>query len=240
MSTTEPTAAPLPVRILIVDDHPFLRDGLIVWIGRQPNFAVCGHTDSSGAATEAIRELQPTIVLLDLQLRTGSGFDVLNAVKAARLNTRIIILTNNDDPNCVKRALSTGASGYVLKQDISDVLLVAIRTALAGGIYLSPAIAEHGPEDPSKSNGSAEHLSTLGKREFQVLSFLGQGQSTKEIALQLGLSAKTIEFYRETLKKKLGVPDSLALIRMATIWAYEGRLAPRADIDAPENPKNAS
>ena len=236
MPTNEPTSAP-PVRILIVDDHPFLRDGLIAWIGRQPNFAVCGVTDTVVAASDAIRELQPTVVLLDLQLRNGTGFEVLNAAKAAQQSARIIVLTNNDDANCVKRALWSGASGYVLKQDISDVLLVAIRTALSGGIYLSPAIAEHRTENPGKSNGSAEQLSTLGKREFQVLSLLGQGQTTKEIAVQLGLSSKTVEFYRETLKKKLGVPDSLALVRLATIWAYEGRLAPRPDVDATKKTK---
>ena len=215
---------PLVVRILVVDDHPFFRDGLLAWIARQKNFESCGQADAPLAALRAIRECQPDIVLLDLLLRGGDGLEVLRELGTWETAPRVIVITNSADTVAAQRALRAGARGYILKEEVSDVLLTAISVVLEGGVHVSGAIRFSQNHSLSVPAPSPALLRNLCHREHQVLQLLGQGHTTKEIADELVLSPKTVEFYREALKRKLEVTDSLALVRFATIWEYEGRL----------------
>jgi DNA-binding NarL/FixJ family response regulator len=214
-----------PLRILVVDDHPFFREGITIWLGRQAGLSFCGYAESPGTALAAIETQQPHLVLLDLQLRNGDGFDVLRGLKECMHQPRVIVVSQKDETVFAERALRAGARGYVLKEEASDIMLTAIQIVMNGGIHVSPTMRRQLFEgDPSPTATPVDKLRELYNRELQVLQLLGRGRTTKEIAQELGISPKTVESYRESLKKKLGMPDSLSLIRLATIWENEGRL----------------
>jgi DNA-binding NarL/FixJ family response regulator len=216
---------PAIVRFLVVDDHPFFREGLITWIARQRNFISCGHADSPVTALQAIARHHPNIVLLDLQLRDGDGFDLLRLLKESEHQPRVIVVSHKDETVFAERAIRAGARGYVLKDEAIDVMLVAIQDVLDGGIHLSDAMRRHlAQSDSTALTGPIGRLRSLYNRELQVLQLLGRGRTTKEIAQELCISPKTVEFYRENLKRKLGVSDSLSLVRLATIWEHDQRL----------------
>jgi DNA-binding NarL/FixJ family response regulator len=213
------------VRILVVDDHPFFRDGIMTWISRQPGFASCGFAESPGGALAAIETEKPDLVLLDLQLRNGDGFDVLRGLADCMHQPRVIVVSHKGEMHFAERALRAGARGYVLKDEASDTLLTAIQVVLSGGIHVNPSLQHRlFQNDPCGAETPVARLSRLYNRERQVLQMLGRGRTTKEIAHELQISPKTVESYRESLKKKLGLPDSLILVRMATLWESEGRL----------------
>ena len=212
------------VRILVVDDHPFFREGLLAWIERQKNFVSCGQADSPSGAIQAVRVSKPDILLLDLQLRGGDGLEVLEALRTGHSPTRAIVLTGAGDTVAAQKALRAGARGYILKHEVSDVLITAIGTVLNGGFHVSGGIHVSEKRSAAPETGDPSLLRTLSYREHQVLQLLGRGMATSEIADELIISPKTVEAYRETLKTKLGVLDSLALVRLATAWEHQGRL----------------
>ncbi len=222
-----PCPSPLrdKVRILVVDNPAFFREGIAAWVARQSGLEYCGCADSPSGALAAIAKEKPDLVLLDLQLRDGSGLDVLYALRAESQTSRVIVISHKDDPLVVTRVLQGGAKGYFLKDEVNDTLLTAIHTVINSGVHLSdhvrPKIPPGGLADLTLPT---DRISFLSHRERQVLRKLGRGLSTKEIAVKLTLSPKTVEFYRESLKKKLGLLNSLALVRQATLWEHYGRL----------------
>jgi DNA-binding NarL/FixJ family response regulator len=206
------------VRIFVVDDHPFFREGLLTWIARQPGFVACGHADSPEAALPEIERQAPDIVLLDLKLHGGDGFDVLRGLSGFKRPPRTIVLTHKDEAVFAERAIRAGAKGYVLKDEAIDLMLFAIHEVLDGGIHLSEAMRRQLTQSGTTVLlGPLTRMRSLYPREFQVLQLLGDGRTTKEVAQELGISAKTVEYYRENLKRKLEVPDSLSLVRLATL-----------------------
>lgn len=214
-----------PVRILIVDDHPFFREGLIAWIARQPKFVWCGTADSPATALKAIGELNPDVVLLDLHLRDGDGYGLLRLLHDRESRPYVIVVSHKDESIFAERSIRAGAQGYVLKDEAVDVMYTAIQEVMDGGIHLSAAMRRQlAQSDSSTLTGPIDRLRTLYNRELQVLEMLGLGRTTKEIAADLGISPKTVEFYRESLKRKLGIPDSLTLVRLATIWEHDERV----------------
>jgi DNA-binding NarL/FixJ family response regulator len=213
-------------RLLVVDDHPFFREGITAWIQRQPGLHFCGAADSPTTAIEAVIANSPDLVLLDLQLRDGDGFEVLKRLNEAQLAVPVIVVSHKDERIFAERALHAGARGYVLKEEASEVLAEAIRVVLDGGVHLSRVLRTPGgagTPSAASSPSVAQRLRPLFPRELEVLKLLGRGRATKEIAAELGISVKTVESYRESLKRKLGLPDGLSLVRLATIWAHEDR-----------------
>jgi len=223
-----------PARVLIVDDHPFFRSGVVAWLERQPGLVPCGEAGTVNEARHAVETLRPDLVLLDLRLPEGDGLDLLRELIERHPGLQIIVLSQSDEDAFAHRALRAGARGYVMKSEATEVLLAAIQTVLRGGVHLSrratARLTQNLFPDPSTSGSD---LARLSDRELQVFQMLGAGSGVNDIAATLKISPRTVETHRERLKAKLGVPDATALMRVATIWVEQGR-PPTSRPDCPE------
>ncbi len=212
-------------RILVVDDHPFFRSGISQWLHQQPDMSCCGEADSLATARRAIADFRPDIVLLDLRLGDGDAFDLVHELGQSHPGVRIIVLSQYDEDTYAHRALRAGARGYIKKSDATETVLTAIHTVLRGEVYVSRHVAARLVQnlfpDPMVREPA---LARLSDRELQVFQLLGSGSGTREVAERLKISPKTVETYREHLKDKLGLPDGVALLRVATLWVEKGRL----------------
>lgn len=222
-----PTAksnVPAPKRkVLLVDDHPVVREGLTKRLSNEPDLVVCGEAQNVAEAMQAITQFQPDIVVLDLSLGDGGhGLELIKDLRAAQNPVPILVFTMFDEATYALRVLQAGAQGYVMKQESSERLLYAIRTVLKGDYALSPQTSTRflqtvlQPSKPSANNASL--VDTLGDRELEVFELLGKGLGTREIADKLGRSIKTIETYRARIKEKLQLTSATALVREAVRW----------------------
>lgn len=213
------------VRILVVDDHPFFRRGLVDWLNQQEEMVCCGEASSAAATRAACERLQPAVVLLDLQLEDGDGLDLVSELSDRYPSMRILILSHRDESIYAHRALRAGARGYVMKSEATETVLAAVRTVLSGDIHVSRSVGARVLQrlfpDPSSSG---PELARLTDRELQVFQLLGSGCGTREIATILKISPKTVETYRENLKHKLGLGDAAALLKAAAHWVADGKL----------------
>jgi len=222
-STTPPK--PRPTRTVVVDDHPFFREGLVGWLNAQPGLACCGEAATVESGLEIIDRTNPDLVLLDLQLMDGDGLQLLEGLASRVVKPAVIVISRKDEDVYALRAIRAGAQGYVMKEEAPETLLAAIRTVIGGGLFVGSNVVADMVQDMHPSPGNAHSmLAGLSNRELQVFDRLGRGMSSKAVASNLGLSVKTVETYRESLKKKLNLPDGLALIRTATLWHQEMRM----------------
>jgi DNA-binding NarL/FixJ family response regulator len=212
-------------RVLIVDDHPIVRQGLRKMIDAEPDLAVCGESASEEQARRAIRDQQPDIVIVDLLLQEGDGMELVRDVHAHHPDLPILVLSMHDEAIYAERMLAEGASGYIMKQAAADQLLSALRTVLAGDIYLSDNLARTlRGRTGMREDALDDPVQRLSNRELQVLNLVGRGVSSREIAADLGLSIKTIESHRQSIKRKLGFVSNSQLLRFAINWfARSGR-----------------
>jgi len=204
-------------RILIVDDHPIMRQGLITLLEGEDDLDVCGEAEDVPQALDAIEKLQPDFAIVDISLKGRSGMDLLKHLKQQHPKLQVLVLSMYDESLYAERALRYGARGYVMKQEAMDKVLAAVRRILAGEIYFSEKLSSATMRRllDSASAGSDSPLSQLTDREMEVFQRIGQGRSLREIAEELCLSGKTIETYREHLKAKLGLQSSGELLRYA-------------------------
>ena len=209
-----------PTRVLLVDDHPIVRQGLARLIGQEADLEVCGEAGDVPSAVQAVNELKPDVVVADLSLKEGSGIDLIKTLGVQASETPLLVLTMHEESFYAERALRAGARGYLTKQEASDKILTAIRQVVRGDIYvserLSPKLLKRlitgvpDEEDPL--------VSRLSDRELQVFLMIGEGHGTQQIASQLNLSVKTIETYRAHLKQKLDLRDARELVQYAIRW----------------------
>ncbi len=202
------------MKILIVDDHPVVREGVRRILEEQVPGA-----DVAGAATgqEALARLAENgweAVLLDISLGSESGIDLLADIKALCPSVPVLVLTMHSEEQYARRVLKSGASGYVTKDTSRAVLVDALRTVVAGRTYISPALAERLASDLRSTTAGIAH-DALSPREFQVMRLLGSGRTVTQIAEQLRLSDKTVSTYRSRVLEKLGLTTSAELIRYA-------------------------
>jgi DNA-binding NarL/FixJ family response regulator len=200
-------------RVLIVDDHPIVRQGLKRMIDAEADLEVCGEADSEPNARRAVRELDPDIVIVDLSLQDGDGLELVRAVHAHHPEVPMLVLSMHDEAIYAERMLAEGASGYIMKQAAADQLLTALRTVLQGDTYLSAEMAALHKEAANKLG--ADPLQRLSNRELQVLNLVGRGVSSRDIAGELGLSVKTVESHRQSIKRKLHLLTNVQLIKYA-------------------------
>ena len=214
------------IRVLVVDDHPFFRSGIVEWINRHPTLTCCGEADTVAAARSAAARLRPDIVLLDLRLPDGDGLELIRDLLEDCPDVRVIALSQYDEITYAHRALQAGARGYIMKSAATDAVLAAIEAVFHGEVYLSRAVAARLTHNLFPDPASiVSDLTRLSDRELEVFQMLGAGCRRREIARQLKISPKTVETYREHLKEKLHVSDASALRRVATLWVERGRLA---------------
>ena len=212
-------------RVLIVDDHPIVRDGFSSLVKRQRDLVRCGDASTVAETFTAVETLHPDLVLLDLWIGGGDGLDLIKSLKARFPELRILVISFSDEAVYAARALRAGARGYVMKSQSSKEILTAIRTVLTDELYVSSAVANSMlSSSVGHSRSKADKTSeVLTDRELQILQLLGSGQSTRKIAELLSLSFKTIEAHRDNIKRKLGLQDAVELVHYATTWSQEQR-----------------
>lgn len=222
--TKSPAPAPTPAqvrkRILIVDDHPFMRAGLAQLIDRQGDLMVCGEAGNPADAQRLLATGGVDLVLTDMTMPGRSGLDFIKDLQALYARLPILIVSMHDEMMYAERALRAGARGYIMKEAGGENLLAAIRQVLDGQVYVSTSMAKLllGSFSGRKARESNSPFGALTDREFEVFKLIGEGRNTREIATQLGLSSKTVDVHRGNLKAKLGLKDMTALIRHAVHW----------------------
>jgi DNA-binding NarL/FixJ family response regulator len=207
-------------RILLVDDHPIVRQGLAQLINQEADLTVCGEAEDASSALEAVGVARPDLLIVDISLQGPDGLDLLKTVRLRYAAIPVLILSMHDELLYAERALRAGASGYIMKQAATEGLLVAIRKILAGDIYLSERMATRilrqfsGHSLPERRS----LLDGLSDRELEVFRLIGQGHGTREIAELLHVSVKTVEAYQAHIKEKLSLRNARELMQHAVQW----------------------
>jgi DNA-binding NarL/FixJ family response regulator len=204
-----------PRRVLIVDDHPVVRQGIRLMIEAEPDLTICGEAQTEQQARKLVRELKPDALVVDLSLTEGDGFNVVRDVHAHFPGIRILVLSMHDEAIYAERLLAEGASGYIMKQAATDQLITALRTVLRGERFVSESL-KRSLEARRAADGAPS--SRLSARELQVISLIGRGLGTREIADNLSLSVKTVETHRLTIKRKLALDTNAQLVQYAIKW----------------------
>jgi DNA-binding NarL/FixJ family response regulator len=211
------------VRVLIVDDHPIVREGYARLISAQPDLDVCGEASDSTEALQLVDSQLPDVVIVDITLRSGTGIELCKQIRDRSPHVRLLVCSIHDESLYADRALRAGAMGYISKEQPASEVLEAIRRVASGRIALSPRMTERllsravGAEQPVEQSP----IDRLSDRELEVFELIGQGQTTHQIANKLHLSPKTVESYRENLKKKLELKSGTELTRHAVQWVLE-------------------
>lgn len=216
-----------PSRILIIEDHPLLRQGIAALINGEKDLMVCGEVNDAREAVAAVQKHNPDVVLLDLSLQGMSGIEVLKNLKVHFPKIVVLILSMHDEVMYAPRALRAGATGYVMKQESPENVIAAIRKVLAGEVSISAKMGTKMLNRFSGRNDGAlsSPIDLLSDRELEVFSLLGQGNGTREIAEKLHLSVKTIESHRAHIKEKLDLENAAQLIRHAIQWVSSESLS---------------
>jgi DNA-binding NarL/FixJ family response regulator len=208
-------------RVFVVDDHPIVRQGLAMLINREPDLVVCGEEEEAQAAIKAIARMRPDILIVDISLNGPDGLDLIKAVRATQDGAPILVLSMHDELIYAERALRAGASGYIMKQEGTERVLVALRRILKGEVYLSDRAAsrmvQHYVRGPAAMTRPAE--AELSDRELEVYRLLGEGHTTRQIAEELHLSVKTVETYQAHIKEKLSLRSARELVQHAIAWS---------------------
>ena len=223
---TAPTAeseSPVENTILVVDDHPILRRGLVALIESEPGLAVSASVGTRVAALEAIRESHPDLAIVDLALGDEDGLDLVKEIKARYPKVPSLVLSMHDEEVYAERALSAGALGYVTKHELDNTVLRAIRCALAGKRYMSDTLQRRLAERYVGGHTLKLPVDALSDRELQVFRLIGQGRTTRQVAGTLTRSVKTIESHLEHIKNKLVIQSAAELAQRAAKWVDTGR-----------------
>jgi DNA-binding NarL/FixJ family response regulator len=215
--------------VLVVDDHPLMRDGLSQLIDQQPDLRVCGGANSGPEALEALDRMEPDLMLVDISLPGMDGIELIKAVRKRTARLPLLVLSMHDESLYAERAVRAGAKGYVMKHASAEILLAAIRRVLDGKVYLSPAMTEKLLDKISRDDaaGHESPLAVLSDRELEIFKLVGRGLRPQRISEELNLSVKTVETYYSRIKQKLRIRDASELLQMAIAW--------RDDLERPDD-----
>ncbi len=211
----------MAVRILIVDDHPLVRQGLIGLLSAERDFEVCGEASGAAEARQLVARANPDVAIVDLSLKDGNGIELTKELHAQAKKLKLLVLTMHDESLFAERALRAGAVGYVSKHEASRTIIQAVRTVLEGKLYLSQRMTEQMVQRAIGAGDVRSPIERLTDREIQVFELIGQGLTIRQIARRLDLSPKTVETHRDHLKEKLGLKNSNELTKHAVQWVLE-------------------
>jgi len=225
--TATPAAVPenkKKFNIILVEDHPIVRQGLAQLINHQPGLAVIGEAETAAKALELVRAQKPDLVILDVSLPKTNGLELIKQIKSEKPHLPMLVISMHDESLYAERALRAGARGYVMKREPSEKMLLAINRVLKGEIYVSDRMKQKMLQHlvtnqvPDENSSPLDHLSD---RELEVFQLLGNGFATRQIAEQLNLSIKTIESYRAHIKEKMNLQTASELVQTAIQWAQQ-------------------
>jgi DNA-binding NarL/FixJ family response regulator len=208
-------------KVLIVDDHPLVREGLTDLINKEKDIVVCGWAKDIPHAIKAIKKLKPDVVTVDISLENASGLDLMKDIKTRFPGLPVLALSMHQESIYAERAIRAGAKGYITKQEATKKVITAIHKVLDGRLYLSETMKEklvYSLIGKDESDAGTSPIDRLTDRELEVFRLIGQGKATRQIAEQLCLSAKTIETYRSRIKEKLNLSSGSELLRSAFQW----------------------
>lgn len=224
----KPTEEPArKTRIFIVDDHPIVREGLSLMMNREPDMMVCGEAEEATRALPAIAAAKPDFLIVDISLSGPDGLDLLKSIRARYPRLPVLILSMHDEAIYAERALRAGANGYIMKQEATDAVLVAVRQILSNKVYVSDRIANRMLRQYIKGSTSETKspIAELSDRELEVFRLIGEGHVTRRIAEQLHLSVKTVESYQAHIKEKLALKNGRELVQRAIQWNISENVA---------------
>lgn len=213
-----PAAAGRKRRILIVDDHAIMREGLSGMIGREPDLEVCGATGDAFAALDLAVRLKPDLMLVDIDIAGKSGLELIKYLHVQLPQITVLTLSMHDETVYAERVLRAGGRGYVMKREGGERLLAAIRQVPAGNIAVSPSVAAKVLSVFSGVPSDISPIARLTDRELEVFQHIGRGEDTATIARNLHVSAKTVDVHRQHIKGKLGIVTTTELISFAARW----------------------
>jgi len=206
-------------KILLVDDHPLVREWLANLINEQPDLRICGEASNAPQAFQKIGVEKPDIVIVDISLEGGSGIDLIKNIKATHPDVAMIVLSMHDESLYAERALRAGARGYIMKREATKKILQAIRAVLDGKLYISDKISDAMAEKFVEGRpAAASPVEQLSDRELEVFQLLGHGLSTRQIADHLRVGFKTVQTYSARLKEKLKLDNATQLLHEAIRW----------------------
>lgn len=208
MKTNHPSSPGRRTRILIVDDHPMIRERLTEVIHREPELAVCGEAEDTRSALATTDATQPDLIIVDLTLKNSDGLDLIKDLKVRHPGLPILVVSMHDETFLAERAIRAGAHGYITKQEATKNVLRAIRTVLDGRVYLSETMALQLATKVAQLSGTRSSLDLLTDRELRVFQLIGQGKGTRQIATVMGVHISTVQTYRARIKEKLQLKNA--------------------------------
>src|ERR1700746_1734991 len=208
----------MPTKVLIVDDHPMMREGLRTLISREHDLAVCGEAETAGQALDAVANLQPDLVLADISLPGRNGVELVKDIRALQPAVLVLVISMHDELLYAERVLLRARAVNIMKQESGPRMMQAIRQVLTGRIYLSSKISARIIENFAGKHAKASPIEQLSDREFEVFQLIGCGKSTAQIATELHMSTKTAEAHRAPVKEKLDLNTMPELISFASRW----------------------
>jgi DNA-binding NarL/FixJ family response regulator len=213
--------------VFVVDDHPIVRQGLTLLINQEADLAVCGEAEEMHSALSAIPAAKPDILIVDISLNGPDGLELLKHIRLTSPRLPVLILSMHDESIYAERALRAGANGYIMKQEATEKVLVALRRILSGEIYVSDRVANNMLQHYVRGADPAHHseISELTDRELEVFRLIGEGHGTRQIAEALHLSVKTVESYQAHIKDKLSLRSARELVQHAVEWNVREKTA---------------
>jgi DNA-binding NarL/FixJ family response regulator len=208
------------IKILLVDDHPLVREGIVNLIQQQPDMEVCGEATGEPQALALVAAHRPDVAVVDISLENGSGLELMKSIKAMYPAVAMLALSMHDESLYAERSLRAGARGYLMKREAAGKVIQGIRAVLAGGLFVSEKVSAQMTEKFVEGRGAAaaSPVEQLSDRELEVFQLLGQGQSTRQIADQLHVGFKTVQAYCARIKEKLNLANATELLRAAIQW----------------------
>jgi DNA-binding NarL/FixJ family response regulator len=214
-------------RILVVDDHPIVRQGLALLINREPDLVVCGEAEEAMGAMHVLASARPDVLIVDISLNGPDGLDLLKNIRTTHPALPVLILSMHEESIYAERALRAGANGYIMKQEATEKVLVAVRRILIGEIYVSDHIANKMLKHYITGSGTLRNpsIADLSDRELEVFRLIGEGHGTRQIAEELHLSIKTVESYQAHIKEKLSLRSAREVMQHAIQWNMNEKTA---------------